>query len=185
MLAEIIKYKHYLIVLAALLVANYVIVPLSELHDEQKLNLQLLSKQYEKTQSLMGNQDTLTEKLADSNKQIALLDKVLFIDSSEAQFKLAAQSLVEKTLLDGKCDIERIGFIGNTQVNKSIERWLMEVRLKGDINCLTYTTRTLESLSPHIEINEYNFNHRSLTENVSGKLNAQIQLNVWYKEVNE
>lgn len=185
MLAEIIKYKHYLIVLAALLVANYVIVPLSELHDEQKLNLQLLSKQYEKTQSLMGNQETLAETLADSNKQIALLDKVLFINTSEEQFKLAVQSLVEKTLLDGNCEIERIGFTGNTQVNKNIARWLMEVRLKGDINCLTYTTRTLESSLPHIEINGYNFNHKSLTEDVSGQLNAQIELSVWYKEVNK
>lgn len=185
MLVEIQKYKHYLIILAALLIANYVIVPLDEWQENQSLNLELLNAKYEKTQSLLGNQSTLTEQLNQTQQQMTELEEVLFVDSSDDKFKLMAQSLIEKSLTDGKCNIERIGFKGSVVLNSEISRWLMEIRFKGDIHCLVHATRTLESLPITIKISEFNYGHDKLTSEVNGHLSAQILLNVWYKEKSE
>jgi hypothetical protein len=182
MVAEIIKYKHYLLILAALLLANYVVVPLDEWKTEQELNWQLVNKQYDKTQSLINNKKQLSEHLEASQKNLLKIDQVFFVNSSEDKFKLMAQSTIEKSLAIGNCQIERIGFKGSAAVSANIQRWAMEVRYKGDINCMTSTTRSIESLSPYVKIENYNFSHRSLTQDVQGKFTARVQLNVWYKE---
>jgi hypothetical protein len=182
MVAEIIKYKHYLLIIAALILANYVVVPLDEWQTEQQQSLQLLNKQYNKTQSLLNNKDQLAAQLVKSQANLAKVEKIIFVNSSEDKFKLMVQSLIEKELSVGECQIERIGFKGSIEVSADIQRWTMEVRFNGDINCMTTATRKVESLSPHLKITGFNFNHRGLTQEVTGKFNAQINIDAWYLE---
>jgi hypothetical protein len=183
MIAELLKYKHYLLILMALLLANYTVMPMVEWSENQQSNLLLIEKQFNKTQSLLDNKDLLTEKLFLSKHELLKVKELVYLESSVDKFKLKVQSVIESVLASGKCETERIGFNGNVVVNAKIQRWLMEVRFKGDINCLTKATREIESLSPYIKIVTYNLNHRGLTEEVTGKLNARMNLNVWYKEI--
>jgi hypothetical protein len=183
MSVEIAKYKHYLFVLIALLVTNYLLVPLDEWQAEQKLHLQLVAKQHNKTQLLLNNEEQLSKKLIDSQRSLSKVDQVVFVNSNEDKFKLMVQSSIEKILADGQCKVERFGFKGVTEISAKLKRWLIDVRFKGDIVCMATVTRGVESLPSAVNIVSYNFSHRRLTEEVTGDLSASIQLNVWYKEI--
>ena len=181
MIAELMKYKHYLILLSALLLANYVLIPLQEWQAEQQVNLQLISKQSNKIQTLIQNEGSLIKELKEAKEKLSKVNEIIYMDVDEDKFKLTVQSVIEKALANGKCEIERIGFKGSTLVGASIERWFMEVRFSGDLICLTNTTRAIETLTPFVKIVDYNFNHRGLKPDVKGDFNAQINLNVWRK----
>lgn len=183
MKSELIKYKHYLIILAALIIANYVLVPLSEWHDEQQSQLNLVSARYDKTQDLLTKKDLLAAELLNVDKQLKQIDGYLFQSASEDQFKIIAQNKIEKAITTSECSIERIGYKGSQAVVEGISRWSMELRFKGDIYCMLAVTRKLESMKPYVRIDDHNFNHRGLNKKLKGQVNGLIRLSLWHKEV--
>lgn len=185
MTAQINKYKHYLFIVGALVLANFFLIPLSEWQQELRHSVELIEKQQGKVDNLVGAKDDLISSLTESEKKIKNLERFMFLSSSDNKFKLSAQSKLENILNAAGCTIERIGFKGNSAVTKSTLRWSMDVRYKGDFGCMVQATRKLESLTPYIDIVGYNLNHRGFTKALEGVFNAQLQIDVWQKEVNK
>jgi len=181
MKAELLKYKHYLLLLLALLLANYLLMPLTELQNEQQQILNLLQKKQEKTRSLMNNRDGFFQQ----NEELAVYLKnshdYLFTQQSEADFKLTAQAQIEQLLQQSDCDIARIGFKGNQQILPTVEKWHMEIRYKGDAACLIKTTRALETAKPYINIEEYSYRANAFDKKVQAEFTAILKVSVWYK----
>jgi len=178
---DINKYKHHLLIVAALMIANYLIMPLSEWQSELKQNLTLLEKQAGKVSNLIDDKAKFEEELVTSNKTVARINTSLFVSPSEGEFKLAVQASIEKVMKEAGCTIERIGFKGSNEVTKNVERWTLDVRYQGDIGCMTMATRKLESFSPLIEITSYNMNHSGLTDELTGILSGRMDIGVWHK----
>ncbi|MEW6983271.1 hypothetical protein AAD001_11535 [Colwelliaceae bacterium 6471] len=174
------RYRHYLIVLAALVIANYVIVPLSEWQDEQKQLLSLIAKKHDKVSELINNEAVLSNKANIAKNNMEKMLAYIFTDEDEAKFKLTAQSAVESILTKAGCTIERIGFKGSTEVAPNVERWSLELRYKGDEICVLDTSRGLESTQPVIRVDEYNINHRGLKKEAMGSFNITSEVSVWY-----
>lgn len=182
MAAEIHKYKHYLLILGALVLANYILIPLSEWQEELKQNLVLLKKQDSKVNDLINEKGDLQKALDVSNIAIKEFNGALFNFPSEGEFKIAAQAKIEKALASTKCSIERIGFKGSNEVTKNIKRWTIDIRYKGDLGCMTKATRVLEELTPYVDIVSYSMNHSGLTDELKGNLTGRMEVGVWYKE---
>jgi hypothetical protein len=181
MKADLLKYKHYLLLLLALLLANYLLVPLTVLKSEQQITVNLLQKQLSKTNALLNGgvissieKDQLITYLKSSHDYI-------FLQESEAEFKLAAQTQVEAILKSSGCDVSRLGFKGNQKILPEIQKWYMEIRYKGDVECLINTTRAFETAKPYINIEEYNYNVRGFDKKAEAELNATLNVSVWYK----
>lgn len=185
MKADFLKYKHHLLVMVALLVANYVVMPLADLQEEQLQTLQLLQKKQVKTASLMNNGDKFTE----INEQLALYlknaDDYVFRQKNEAKFKLTAQTRLEQLLQSADCDVDRIDFKGKQQILPKLQKWRIETRYKGDAICLLKVSRALETTKPYMNIEEYNYNAKGLDKSAQAKFNATIMLSVWYKVENK
>ncbi|GAA6203359.1 hypothetical protein [Thalassotalea sp. SU-HH00458] len=182
MLINFAKYKHYLIIISALMLVNYLIIPLVEYTDEQQESLTLLVKKQTKVESLFQREEFLNESLQESSNRVKNYETVLFDADNDEDFKLIAQSIIEKAIMTGGCTIERIGFKGDTPISANIKRWQLETRYRGDIRCLVSTTRAIESLTPYVKIFSYNFNHRGLTKVVDGMFNAQMTFEIWSKQ---
>lgn len=174
------QYKHYFLILAALLLANYALVPLSELQTEQQQTLALLAKKQQKLNGLIVNEQQFEHRAAMVNQAYEELLPYMFSEKTEAQFKLKAQSKIEDVLNKADCKVERIGFKGSTQVSENISRWLLELRFKGDSVCMVKTSRGLETMIPNVRVESFNFNHRALKKEGEGNLNAQLSINVWH-----
>lgn len=183
MKADLLKYKHYLLLLLALLLANYALVPLAEVQDEQLQRRSLLQKKQSKIIALMNNGDGFSHV----NKQLAAYlsnsHDYLFTQKSLADFKLKAQSQIEQLLQQSGCVISRIGFIGNQQILPQVNKWHMDIRYKGDAECLVKTTRALETAKPYINIEEYNYTARGFDKTAIAEFNATLKVSVWYKVV--
>ncbi len=181
MKADLLKYKHYLLLLLALLLANYFLVPLAELQVEQQNTLNSLQKKQAETNALIESGDDFSQV----NEQLTAYLKnsydYLFTQKSEADFKLTAQTQIEQILQSAGCDISQIGFKGNQQILPKIQKWHMEVRYMGDANCLVKTTRALETTKPYINIEEYGYSTRGFDKTAQAKFNATLKVSVWYK----
>lgn len=181
MKADLLKYKHYLLLLLALLLANYVLVPLTELQVEQQNALNLLQKKQAKTNTLIESGDDFSQVNEQLTAYLKNSHDYLFTQKSEADFKLTAQTQIEQLLQTAGCDISRIGFKGNQQILQKVQKWHMEIRYKGDADCLVKTTRALETTKPYINIEEYSYSARAFDKAAQAKFNATLKVSVWYK----
>ena len=181
MKADLLKYKHYLLLLLALLLANYLLVPLTELQSEQQLTLSLLQKKQYKSNAMLSGDGVSSQEREQLLNYLKKSHDYLFVQESEADFKLAVQTQVEVLLTSSGCDISRIGFKGNQQIFPKVQKWHMEIRYKGDVDCLIKTTRALETVKPYINIEEYSYGSRAFDKTAQGLFNATLKVSVWYK----
>ncbi|WP_286265493.1 hypothetical protein [Thalassotalea atypica] len=177
---ELTQYKHYLILLCALIVANYIVVPLSDWQTEQQQTYTLLDKKSDKISSLLNNQQEFGNQLALVNEEVKQIASFNYTQQDEAKFKLTAQSNIEKILSESGCSVDRIGFKGNTIVDERLSKWRIELRFKGDAVCLTKTTRAIETAKPLFNIEDFNFNHRNFDIDAKGSFNAVMNINAWH-----
>lgn len=181
MKADLLKYKHYLLLLLALLLANYLLMPLAELQSEQQQTLKSLQIKQTKTNALIENSNGSFEK----NEALAVYLKnsndYLFTQKSEADFKLTAQTKIEQLLQGADCDIARIGFKGKQQILPKVQKWHMEIRYDGDASCLVKTTRALETAKPYINIEEYSYRVDAFDKTAQAEFTAILKVSVWYK----
>jgi hypothetical protein len=181
MKSDLLKYKHYLLIISALLLANYALIPLAEFQEEQLQTLQLLEKKQLKTASLMVNSEQYSKVSKQLTAHLRESEHYLFTQKTVADFKLAAQSQVDGLLQAAGCDIERIGFKGSQKILAEVEKWFMEIRYKGDVDCLLSTTRSLEMAMPYINIEEYNYHAREFDSQADADFIATLKVSVWYK----
>lgn len=173
---DLLKYKHYLIALTALLLANFITVPLWEMQQEQSQEILLLNKHAKKIEQLIMGSSTFEEKLADAQKLQQSMAPYLFKQASEAKFKLAAQEQVESILVQSKCNLQRVNWLSSTPINQELTRWRMELRLSGNPVCMVKVTRALGSTKPTMRIQDFSFNSQVITGRSGDKINAMLTL---------
>ncbi|WP_404341345.1 hypothetical protein [Pseudoalteromonas mariniglutinosa] len=176
---ELEKYKHYFIVVAALLLALYVTDPLWLSYQELKQQNSMQQKRANKLDELLKQQDTLTEQLEVAQTYAEQLLPYVFINNSESDFKLAAQQLIEKTFDSVECEIDRLGWQGQTPLNDKIVQWRLNVRFKGSSLCVLKITKQLELLTPLVRFTEYNYTGRSWAGKPNERLTGDIDILMW------
>ena len=177
-MASLNQYKHHLLVLFALLLARFVIVPLSDSQVENSDKLKLLEQRYIKMQSLIANQGEIENMNATLTRVEKRLRKFVYQNMSEADFKLNVQKQIESSLGEF-CTIERIGFKGNAELNESLTKWRIEMKIVGDALCMLRTTRKLEGAEPMLFINSFTINHRALKRDLENNFNMTLEANAF------
>jgi hypothetical protein len=181
MKASLLKYKNHLLLMLALFLANFILMPLTELQSEQQLNLHLLQNKHKKTKALFNSNEGLSAKSAILATYLSKAEQYLFLQENEANFKLTVQSHIETLLTAAGCNVSRIGFKGNQPVSRNVQKWIMEIRFKGDVECVLKTTRALEIAKPYINIEKYSYSSRGFDKEVNTDLNAILTIGVWHK----
>lgn len=176
---ELAKYKHYFIVLTALLLVLYVTEPLWISFKELQQTNNMNQKRVGKLAELLQQQQKLAEQLNIADKNTKLLVEYIFIKDSESNFKLEAQQLIEKTFSDLGCEIDRLGWQGKTLLSDEIMQWRLNVRFKGNSLCVLKVTKQLEGLTPLIRFIEYNYTGRSWEGKPDDVLTGDIDLIMW------
>ncbi|WP_448213061.1 hypothetical protein [Colwellia sp. MEBiC06753] len=174
-------YRHYLIILGAILLAKFAVVPLADYQQEQVEQLNLLTIQNEKLDALINNQDDFLAQHQALGKQLAKAKGYVYVTPDEAGLKLAVQAKLDKLIVAAGCSVERIGFEGSTTLSSKLARWGINISTKGDGACIVNLTRAIEEARPLLKINSYRLNHRNLNQNSEGRgeFNARFQLFVW------
>lgn len=181
---NVLKYQHYLIVLAALLVANYITSPLWEYQKEQRAEIQLLDKQVSKIERLINNQALFDKQFTNVKENETAIAHYIFQENDEAKFKLQVRLALEKILTTAKCDVDRITWKYSAPINSSLKKWSLEARFKGNPACMITTTRLLGSYEPLMRVDDFSYRTRKLNGQVSNKISARLMLNIWQSSNN-
>lgn len=176
---ELEKYKHYLVVVFALIFALYITEPMvltyGELHQTNQLN----KKRASKLNNLLDEQNKLLEKLDMANQEASTLQSYIFNKPTESEFKLTAQTLIGNTLETAGCSIERVTWRGETPISDSISQWRINIRFNGNALCTLKATKGIEQLIPLVRILEYNYTSRDWDGSFNHSLVGDIDLIMW------
>lgn len=168
-----------MILLAAILTAKFVLVPMFDnqqaLHQVTKLS----EKRISKIEKLVDKKDRLIQAQGKLQLDLAKINTLLFINNSESSFKISAQGLIETALKESNCTIEQIGWDGMESVTESLNRWQLKAHYKGDANCLLKATRNLEELEPLVRIKSYFYGGKQIEKKPNSIVTARLDLIMW------
>ena len=179
MKSEIIKYKHYLLLIAALIIINFVLEPLWQHAIDTQNKVQLMQKKADKIAGLLSVKDGVDEQDQLMTSKRVSLQPYLFPASSESEFKLLAQGKVESVLADANCNIDSIGWKSRSKIEQSLIRWTLEARYKGNAECALKAVRAFEHQKPVINIAEYSLAGSEVSGNKRNKMVIQLNLVMW------
>ena len=109
MKSDLLKYKHYLLLLLALLIVNFVLEPLWQNAVTLQQKVYMDSVKASKISSLMAIKEDVEKQDGMLSIRTLKLQPYLFPASTESEFKLVAQGKIENILADANCNVERIG----------------------------------------------------------------------------
>lgn len=173
---NLLRYKHYFLFLIALIILNFVILPLFILQSEQQENINLLNRKLLKTESLINNKEILKKQNEIITHNELLIPQYTFKGNTD-DVKLSIQKTIEETITKANCQLSRVSFTGEEQLSTLLVRWRVEARYKGDINCLMKASRAFEQNKPLISINSFTYNGNKLELDKFAIMNAKLILN--------
>jgi hypothetical protein len=179
MKSDLLKYQHYFIAIAALLVGLYITEPLWLSYKELTQTKQLNTLRANKLEALLTQQTQLKQQLTQAKQVSESIAPYLFNQMSESDFKLKAQQLIEQALKQAQCSLERVEWQGKVQLTPTLEQWLLTLRFNGAPLCLLNATKNIELLNPTVRFKTYAYNGRSFTGNPTENINADIDLIMW------
>jgi hypothetical protein len=175
----LIKYKNHLIILAAILTAKFVLIPMFDnqqaLHQVTKLS----EKRISKIEKLIDKKERLIQAQGKLQLDLAKINTLLFTNNSESNFKISAQGIIETALKDSNCTIEQVGWDGMQTVAESLNRWQLKAQYKGDANCLLKATRNLEELEPLVRIKSFFYGGKQIEKKPNSIVTARLELIMW------
>ena len=179
MKSNLLKYKHYLAVLLALAVANYIIDPLWNNLIELQQKIYLGEVKAVKVEGLIAAKSDIEKQHGLLSISTLKLQPYLFPASTESEFKLVAQAQVEAILENAGCNVERIGWKSRNEVKQSLVRWSLEARFRGNPKCALQVTRQLESQTPLIKIADYSYAGKEVSGNKNNYMVIALTLVMW------
>ncbi|MEQ3528576.1 MULTISPECIES: hypothetical protein [unclassified Pseudoalteromonas] len=178
MKTELLKYRHYLLVLFGLLLYMYVIEPLWYSVKEDIQEQVLLAQRTQKINYLVNSQKEIESNLSALLTSSAQIKDYVYPYSSESDFKLKAQSRVERLLTSLDCQVESVGWGGRDELIDKVE-WYLDVRFRGTPDCALRFTREFESQTPLGRIKSYSYAGREVSGKPNNRMVIMLKLVFW------
>lgn len=179
MKSDFLKYKHYIVILVALTLVNFVLEPLWVNVTELQQKVYLDEVKVNKINGLMAVKSDIEKQAGLFSIRTLQLQPYLFPASTEAEFKLSAQGKVETILADAQCNVERIGWKARSNIEQSVVRWTLEARYRGNPNCALMASRGFESTQPLIRIESYSYGGSEVSGNKNNQMIMALTLVMW------
>lgn len=177
------KYKHYLIILVALLVANEITVPLYEAITVEQQKLFLTTKRVAKTEAVIAQTNAIEMNEVKVMVAKKKADSLFYKAESESQLKLLAQEKIESILAQSGCEFSAITWKGNQPLNEEISEWRIEVRYNANPSCIISATRNIEAATPVIRIGDYIYGGKKINSRPNEQLRGTLELKLWQSKV--
>ncbi|MBU2972641.1 hypothetical protein KO527_25215 [Pseudoalteromonas sp. C2R02] len=181
-MAELKQYKFLLSLVALLILAKFIIVPIYDWQEAKQTNINQLNKKLTKINSVISGQSSNSDLLAKLQTNTAVASKLFYVFSPEAQFKISQQKHIE-TMLE-KYSI-RVSNFGWQPVNKLEQlnalHYQAKLRFTGSTVNLIKAMTFLESQEPYHEISEFNYKIKRQSATNLGTMDARVTLSFYVK----
>ncbi|MCG7566515.1 hypothetical protein MHM95_09450 [Pseudoalteromonas sp. CnMc7-15] len=182
MKAQLNQYKHYLIVIAALLVATYVSDPLWQYHQQLAQEAQLSERRANKIAALLDNREQLEQQLESAKAARQQLLPYVYHGKPLSEVKLDVQKSVQAVLKASQCTLETLNWEEPNEVTPRLKQLRFTVNLKGAPLCLVAMTRGIETLMPIVRYQGYSYGGNNWQGKPNERVNSEARLSTWYFE---
>ena len=185
LMAELKQHAWLLSIIFLLVVIKFAIIPVFTWQDKILAKITLLEKKQNKINSLLKNSKSNNRISDELTLMLTPANKLLFPLQKEATFKLRQQESLETLLAKYKLQVQHVGWQTSTTFSGlAMVRYPIDIRFSGKTLAVIDLVSELESITPRIEISDFNFSFRGQTENNLGQITAKITLYLYVENKN-
>ncbi|MFD1621029.1 GspMb/PilO family protein [Thalassotalea marina] len=177
--------KHTLLlsILATLLVAKFIVVPIIDWQNNKVSEIRLMEKKFNKTHNVIKHASSFKDINEQLNIQLKGLEQLLHTSESESIFKLKQQEKIESLLNNHQLTSQNIGWKPSVSLNEfEIEKLTMSLSLSGDMDKILPFLWAIEVQRPYIEIDSFSITIRGQNQKSLGRATtANLTLNFYHE----
>ena len=179
-MAELRKHAMLLSILSLLILLKFIVLPVFAWQDALIEEISQSDKKITKINTVLENSERINQLNDSLNNALLPIESLLFNVTSEAQFKLEQQKMLEELLIKHDLKSQNIGWQTPTFLEEqSITRYPIKLSFNGKtIDTMKFITE-LESLQKLIEIVEFNMFLKGQNEDKLGSVNGNLTLHLF------
>jgi len=179
-MAELKKHALLLSLMAILIIAKFIVVPIFDWQNNELQNIKLLAKKQQKITQVLNGQDNTANSNATLKSINKLGDSIFFTYQTESAFKLKQQKMFESLLAKHYVQSERIGWQVTTELpNLSATQYQLQLSVKGQTHNVVSLLAELENHNKLIEIKDFNVNFKGQNEIALGQIFGDLTLRLY------
>lgn len=168
-----------MLIMLGLLLYLYVIDPLWEQVKNQQQQVTFIQKKADKVSRLLQGSNDIEQELKNLQENFTAITPYVFTQADSGQLKLAVQQHLELTLEQAGCTLKSLSWQGESPITSKLTKWQVELLYKGSPVCLLNVTKAVESETPLLVINDYQYRGRYIDGKPSKQINARLNLSLW------
>ena len=179
---ELVKYKSYLVLIAALVLAKFVWVPMWDTKQDNWRQQKTIQANLSKTQGLLAlrkemqtRQDVMSSRLANTESQFAQTSNI-------TSYKLTAQSALEKLFKSHDMKLTNSSWRDGL-IDDDIQTLLLDIRFTGALKSYLHLLQDLQQKHDfsNISLNANQLSIRGQSESELGNVTGRVSLKLAVK----
>jgi hypothetical protein len=167
---DIKKHAILLSLLAILLIAKFVVVPIFMWQDQILVEIKEQEKKLGKTALLLAKEDGFNRLNQQIEQQLEQAEQLFYPYQTGSAFKLQQQKHFEDLVLEHQLTLSSFSWQANSEDKElQIMRYQVRVRLKGNISRLVSFISALESQKQRVEVYDFNISMKGQNKQSLGR----------------
>jgi hypothetical protein len=177
-MADLKKHALLLSIMAMLLVAKFIVVPIFAWQQQVVSDIASKQKKLSKVDNLLAEEQSFTTVNQEFSEQLDLAEQLFYPYQSSAAFKLAQQQYFEGLVTKHQVDLSTFSW-QNMSEDKDLQvtRYQVQIKLRGNVSNIVTLLTELESQAQRIEVHNFNISLKGQNQQSLGKTrNARVNL---------
>jgi hypothetical protein len=177
-MADLKKHALLLSLMAMLLVAKFIVVPIFAWQQQVVSDIASKQKKLTKVDNLLAEEQGFTQVNQELSEQLSVAEQLFYPYQSSAAFKLAQQQYFEGLVTKHQVDLSTFSW-QNMSEDKALQitRYQVQIKLKGNVSNIVTLITELESQAQRIEVHNFNISLKGQNQQSLGKTrNARVNL---------
>ncbi len=182
-MAELKQHAWLLSLVAILIIAKFIVVPVFDWQAEILAEITLLEKQQSKITKVLGQKNNTTSANSGLMAALKQAEGLFFPFKTETSFKLTQQKMLEVLLAKYDIRSQHIGWQTATNFKElAVIRYPIQLRFTGKTKDVIDFMVALEAKNELIEINDFNLSLKRQSEQRLGNINGRLTLHFFVNE---
>ena len=176
-MAELKEHAWLLALIALLLIAKFIIVPIYQWQDKQQAEISLLAKKQNKISKVLKEKDHTAKLNQVLDTVLKQAEGLISSYQEDAKFKLNQQKMLESLLSQFNLTTQHVGWqVDRTKDSPLFTSYPILIRFSGKTTDVIQFLAAIEINPQRIEVNDFNFSFKGQREKTLGRINGNVTL---------
>jgi len=181
-MSELKQHAFLLIVVAVLLLAKFVYIPIIDWQDRTQANIIQQEKKLSKIQNILENKNLIVNENNQLTDALAITNQLFFDYQPPAAFKLSQQKKFEALLSENQLSLTQVAWEKSIDIDSlQVTHYKLGVYFKGGASNVVQFTSALEKNIPYLNVSDFVFSIKQLRGDYIGRFVGHIIVNLYVK----